>query len=107
MDGSTREVINFVGVQTDSCPHCDSAWLDAGELKTLHKLESDLLGAGLETSDHRGVITCPRCAIAMRTRYFSDTRRVVVDHCTRCDGIWLDTSEMQSILSEACHRRNV
>lgn len=92
----------------DSCPYCDSAWLDAGELKTLHKLESDLLGAGvsLETTDPRGAINCPRCAVPMRTRFFSDTRRVIVDHCAQCDGIWLDTSEMRSILAEAFQRRN-
>lgn len=107
IDGSVLEVVDFVGVQMDSCPYCDSAWLDAGELKALHKLESDLLGgAGLETADTRGSIQCPRCVVPMRTRFFSDTRRVVVDHCAQCNGIWLDTSEMRAILSEAYQRRN-
>ncbi|NDD29467.1 MAG: hypothetical protein EB084_14495 [Proteobacteria bacterium] len=105
-DGCALDNVTFMSVEMDTCAYCDSAWLDAGELRALHHLATDLVdGLGLETHDPRGTIKCPSCAVMMQTRYFSDARRVVIDRCPQCAGIWLDSGELKIILNEAFQRR--
>lgn len=83
----------------DACSLCDGVWLDQGELAKIHGLRVDLL-PGDRQSDPRGAAECPDCHAAMETRWFSRGRRVLVDRCPSCGGIWLDSEELRSILQE-------
>ena len=104
-DGSTLEPTEFLGITMDSCPYCDGTWLDAGELSRIHGLESDLHEEGLEADDPRGPISCLRCGVQMTTRWFSSERKILIDRCLMCGGIWLDAEEMKRILEESYRRQ--
>ena len=43
-------------------------------------------------------MNCPVCKNAMITLELAE---VEIDHCTECEGIWLDTGELRLLLGEA------
>ena len=44
---------------------------------------------------------CPKCgSIVMMRHYFSDQRKVEVDECPGCGGVWLDGGELSLIRKE-------
>ena len=50
----------------------------------------------------RGPIDCPRCHVGMSVVGF-DTykgRRIEVDACPQCNGIWLDSGELRKVLGD-------
>ncbi|MBI3924505.1 MAG: zf-TFIIB domain-containing protein [Armatimonadetes bacterium] len=100
-DNTALVPTRFLGIIIDSCPHCDGTYLDAGELAHIHGLAKDLAdGPGHEHTDPRGHIPCPKCDTEMMTRWFSESRRILIDRCLACGGIWLDTEELKQILRE-------
>lgn len=100
-EGTPLIATPFLGITIDSCPNCDGTFLDAGELARIHGLAEDVAaGESLEAQDPQGAIECPKCASGMETRWFSESRRVMIDRCRTCSGIWLDTAELKRILTE-------
>lgn len=83
----------------DACSLCDGVWLDRGELARIHGLSVDLL-SGEAHADPQGAAECPDCKTPMETRWFSRGRKVLLDVCPSCGGIWLDSEELRSILQE-------
>ena len=55
-----------------------------------HLRESEGGGAG-------ATLQCPRCNGRLHQETFED---VTIDRCDTCHGIWLDTGELEHILSE-------
>ena len=84
-------------VDVDVCPTCNGVWLDASELGELIGTWRDLpraQNAGPEK------LPCPRGCGSMNSCWYSELRRVTVDRCPICDGIWLDNQEIDAILGE-------
>ncbi|MEW6280075.1 MAG: zf-TFIIB domain-containing protein [Candidatus Eremiobacterota bacterium] len=100
-DNTPLTPTRFMNLIMDACPQCDGTWLDKGELASILGTPSDLQPAsGLQQDDPRGAADCPGCGARMIARWFSSDRRVLVDRCPACWGIWLDQSELQTIMRE-------
>ena len=84
---------------------CGGLWFDNFELKQVdepheHDGES-LLDIPRDPDvrvDYAAKRTCPRCRdVIMMKHFFSIQRKVEVDECAQCGGIWLDTGELAAI----------
>jgi uncharacterized protein len=104
-------VLSFPGtdVEIDRCPGCQGIWLDQGELELLQRQ----LGSRGTDRDHnyhdraceilsevervgREAVRCPRC----EGKLWHLTRKgLVVEMCSRCEGMWFDAGELTVILS--------
>ena len=96
-------------VTVDACSDgCGGIWFDNFELKKLdepHETEGHSLsnipkkeGLIVDTSKKRH---CPKCeGIIMMRHFFSAQRRVEVDECPNCAGVWLDAGELSLIREE-------
>jgi Zn-finger nucleic acid-binding protein len=55
----------------------------------------------LKTPQISGVMNCPKCLTMKMMRHFSSVKRkVTMDECPNCAGIWLDAAELHSIRDE-------
>lgn len=94
------------GVTVDACDGgCGGLWFDNFELKKFDEpLESEgesLLhiqrnpGVQVNPEERR---PCPKCAdITLRRHFFSVKRKVELDECGMCGGVWLDAGELAGI----------
>lgn len=83
------------GVQIDCCSGCKGIWLDSGELAQIAKTDNDLPQEDFTPSPTQ--YPCPHCGVKLATRQYSHQEPMMVDLCTRCNGIYLDNGEMQKI----------
>jgi len=84
---------------------CGGIWFDATELDrvdartatTLHTIWQAPVGKVNLT----GPRICPRCPEqGLDRKWFSDLRKVEIDQCPACGGIWLDAGEFSRIYEE-------
>jgi Zn-finger nucleic acid-binding protein len=101
---SVLDRATFQGLEVDLCPSCGGLWLDRGEIaraaklpeKELARLRALLTGASGPPpvpTDHKA--PCPACDGSLSEVMLG---RVHVDHCTRCQGIFLDRGELQEAI---------
>jgi Zn-finger nucleic acid-binding protein len=81
---------------------CGGIWFDANELDrvslraagSLHRVWQ--YPQRVTKSDEPR--NCPRCpAQRLERKWFSETKRVEIDQCPKCAGIWLDDGEFTSL----------
>lgn len=82
------------------CPYCDGSFLEKGELATLRRTPSDLAEDEVVVVRDEPPAKCPQCGVAMEIRRFTREHATVVDECLTCEGIWLDSAELKTILSD-------
>lgn len=92
-----EEVISKVTV--DTCPSCQGTFLDSMELASILGISKDLAMERL-TLDDIPQLRCPDCQARMASHWFSMARRVMVDACPACRGVWLDGGELRALLKE-------
>jgi Zn-finger nucleic acid-binding protein len=95
------------GMTVDICyGGCGGIWFDPSELErvdargaaTLHTIWQAPPGKPAKLTESR---LCPRCANqALERRWFSDLKRVEIDQCPKCGGVWLDAGEFTRIREE-------
>ena len=94
------------GMTLDVCyGGCGGIWFDATELERVNARAATTLHtiwqvptAEVQLSEPR---VCPRCPEQLLERkWFSDSRKVEIDQCPRCGGIWLDAGEFTRIYDE-------
>ena len=89
-------------VEIDSCPQCESIWMDEGELEILMEGAEaavsflDSFAAPGKASD--GQKKCPICLTKMSKFVFEGTGGVHLDACPKKHGIWCDRGELKEIL---------
>jgi Zn-finger nucleic acid-binding protein len=94
------------GMTLDVCyGSCGGIWFDAGELErvsaraaaTLHTIwQAPLIKVSV--AEPR---SCPRCPEQILERkWFSDLKKVEIDQCPKCGGVWLDAGEFTRIYKE-------
>lgn len=82
------------GVAVDACPKCSGAFFDADELgratgdKELKQYLASVHGAASSP------MVCPACGGLMD---LDKVDGVEIDHCTDCQGVWLDAGEMDRL----------
>jgi Zn-finger nucleic acid-binding protein len=97
-------------ITVDACEGgCGGIWFDNFELKrvdepgeiegeALLNIEFDL---GI-TVDYQRRRSCPKCeGVVLMRHFFNATRRVEVDTCPKCGGVWLDAGELAQIRKES------
>lgn len=107
-DGQFLETEVFCGVEIDSCSFCDGTWLDKGELGTIVGFNQDLL-SGEEVKPEDLVdripgekLLCPKCPRSeLVPIYYSGEKKIILDQCPTCNGLWLDTNELKFVIRTA------
>jgi Zn-finger nucleic acid-binding protein len=99
-------VLELAEVEVDYCTDCGGIWLDAGELELLlgHSQQTKQLLDSFKTdstcTEKRR--KCPICLKKMQKVVVGpSTPPVLIDKCTRGDGLWFDHGELQNILDKA------
>lgn len=98
--------LELAGVEIDHCTDCGGIWLDAGELELLldnPQQAQQLLDSfkiNLESTERRR--KCPICDKKMQKIIVGQSMPILlIDKCTRADGLWFDKGELQDILKRA------
>jgi len=110
-DGSELQAVDVGGVELDKCHKCDGLWLDYGELKTIRSMNLDEVEEQLEQKYGNpdvqpakvdAYMRCPRCGDEGRLmrHHVSYMKPVEVDRCQQCQGIWLDDTELDALLTD-------
>ena len=93
------------GIVIDHCPKCRGIWFDEHEMgQVLGFLEHHgsalraLMRGALQEDLNRRPARCPRDGSNLRRVCSPRNRKVVLDTCPRCSGIWLDGGELRELL---------
>ena len=109
--GNAMVTLELADIEIDHCIHCGGIWLDTGELELLldeprkakHLLDSFREAPAASEPPRR----CPICEKKMaKIIVGSSEPPLFIDRCRRTDGIWLDKSELQDVLSRGELDRN-
>jgi len=98
--------LELEGVEIDYCTDCGGIWLDAGELELLLN-EPDKAKRLLDSFeiDSRGtekIRKCPICDKKMQKIVIGSSKpTLLIDKCSRGDGLWFDKGELQDIFDRA------
>ncbi len=93
-------------VEIDHCLDCGGIWLDAGELELLlgqpeyakHLLES----FKVDTNCIEKARKCPICLKKMQKIIVGQSAPLLlIDKCSKGDGLWFDKGELQDIANSA------
>lgn len=90
-------------VEVDYCTDCGGIWLDAGELEILlgDSEQSKNLLASFKTAKKctEKPRKCPICSKKMEKILVGpDSKKELIDKCTKGDGLWFDRGELQDII---------
>jgi Zn-finger nucleic acid-binding protein len=99
-------VLELAEVEVDYCTDCDGIWLDAGELELLFgnsQQTRELLDSfKIDSTCTEKQRKCPICLKKMQKVVVGpSTPPLLIDKCSKDDGLWLDKGELQNILDKA------
>jgi uncharacterized protein len=100
-DGTALKTITIEKVPVDQCPRCGGYWLQRGELELLgehHGAHVEPITVG-DVAILDSLRKCPQDGAQLRQHEFAEHSSVTIDQCPTCQGIWLDKTELTSILS--------
>ena len=89
------------GVVYKKCSKCGGFWFDKGELhqirqeKDWFKIETNVEEA--TSTVIKGSLQCPRCSELLHTIEYAHETGIKIDVCSKCEGLWLDSGEIQAI----------
>lgn len=84
------------------------AWLELlGRADLVDKLAARLPASASSAAPATKMFECPECDGQMERGRFAATSTIVIDACTRRDGLWLDAGELAPAISYAAHRRTI
>jgi Zn-finger nucleic acid-binding protein len=101
-------VVEYHRIELDYCPSCHGVWFDSGELELLLDsagLESPvsmlagLAGSGRASSKEKRR-RCPICLRKMRKTVIGREPEIVLDVCSRGDGLWFDGGELDLLVGQ-------
>ncbi len=116
--GIEMKMLDYEGVEIETCSKCEGEWLDAGELDVIvqswEKTFSDKERAQLDAvnkahfaptftpshpSTDGGNMTCPTCEAHPKLERFNyaGTSNLMLDKCSTCKGIWFDKGELDHV----------
>jgi len=93
--GEDMWIVERRGQKLDTCARCKGLWFDSSELDSVLGSESRVeLMISIKPSVRGERLMCPTCRSYMESK---DVLGIFIDHCTRCNGIWLDQGETEKI----------
>ena len=106
--GNVLTLMTAGGVTVDACERgCGGPWFDQMEIKKFDEPHESDGGKLLEVSRNPDIEvdlsqkrTCPKCGdVVMMQHFFSVKKKVTLDECPQCAGVWLDAGELAEIRS--------
>ena len=102
-------VVEHEQIELDYCPDCAGVWFDAGELELLlETMQLDHASIALdsvltspETESDEKKRKCPICQKKMKKSTVGHDPEVLIDVCSRGDGLWFDAGEVGQLVSQA------
>jgi uncharacterized protein len=99
-------VVEYQKIELDYCGNCQGIWFDAGELElmlgsigigeTKSLLDSLLLSPPAPNNEKKR--KCPICRRTMKKVNIGGTDHVIIDTCSREDGVWFDGGEVDHLV---------
>jgi Zn-finger nucleic acid-binding protein len=94
---------DLTSLEIDSCFYCHGLWFDYNELrrfftapKLFNKFRLPQYNFKVKIKDPPAQRLCPRCENAALTEV--KLGEVVVDECSSCKGVWLDSGEITRLV---------
>ncbi len=99
-------VLELEEVEVDYCAECSGIWLDAGELEILlgdsQETKQLLDSFKIDSSSTEKKRKCPICLKKMQKIVAGPSAPpLLIDKCTKGDGLWFDRGELQNVLDRA------
>jgi uncharacterized protein len=102
---SELQVMTLDGVPVHECRQCRGVWFERGELNQVaDETTPDLAWIDFELWKDQelfnvaeSALRCPADGQGMAAIHYGDTG-VVVDHCVKCGGVWLDAGEFENLI---------
>ena len=83
------------------CNNCGGFWFDKGELKQIKKekdwFKIDTVVENATSKITKGKLKCPHCRETLHTIEYSHETGIKINVCSKCEGLWLDSGELQAI----------
>jgi Zn-finger nucleic acid-binding protein len=103
--GLELQLMTLVDVPVHECTQCHGVWFERGELEqTADQTAPDLAWMDFEMWKDQelfnvaeSALACPADGQGMAAIHYGDTG-VVVDHCVKCGGVWLDAGEFENLI---------
>lgn len=109
-DGAKLAPVMIGAIEIDKCHQCDGLWFDPGELERIQKMdrtdfedqiEQQYGNPTVEPGETDGYMRCPRCDEGRLNEVtYTFVKRVKIDRCDTCFGVWIDDDELDAILGE-------
>ena len=108
-------VVEHEHVELDYCPDCEGVWFDAGELELLLEtmqlqqsiLSIDSILTSQEAKSSEKKRKCPICNRKMKKSTVGHDPEVLIDVCSRGDGLWFDAGEVGQIITQVPSTQDV
>ena len=105
-------VVEHEQIELDHCVNCLGVWFDAGELDLLLEtmqlegsflsLDSVLTSPEAKSSEKKR--KCPICGKKMKKATVGHEPEVLIDACTRGDGLWFDKGEVGQLITQLANK---
>ena len=97
------DLIKYEGVPIYNCGSCGGHWVTAARLEAIVRRREIVMPDAVkrkmveiaDASDSAQKLYCFTCGTEMRKEQFKHWPEIRIDHCPRCDGIWLDRGELE------------
>jgi Zn-finger nucleic acid-binding protein len=98
--------LELADIEIDFCTDCSGIWLDCGELEMLlgepEKAKQLLDSFKIDSESTESPRKCPICDKKMQKIIVSPSEpTLIIDKCSRGDGLWFDKGELQDIVNRA------
>lgn len=98
--------LELAEVEVDYCTDCGGIWLDAGELELLlgnsGQTEQLINSFKIDSKCTEKPRKCPICLKKMQKIIVgSSAPTLLIDKCSKGDGLWFDKGELQDIFNRA------
>jgi Zn-finger nucleic acid-binding protein len=108
-------VVEYSNIELDYCLNCHGVWFDSDELELLLKCMNldtpDLLLSQILASDEAETKEkkkrCPICRRKMKKTTIGEHPEIMIDVCTRQDGMWFDGGEVAELVKELAKNKPV
>lgn len=92
-------------IEVDTCSTCGGIWFDHRELSKIDKIAEPTffeIRKIPKTKEQMKILHCPSCndSIELHKAEHPRDKKVIIDYCPNCKGIWLDKGELEAIQKE-------
>ena len=99
-----KQNISASTIGVDECKECRGIWFDKGELEKVHDIidVTFIEIRKIPSKEEQYLpLTCPKCTnIVMEKVQNTRDKKVIMDVCPNCKGVWLDGGELKAIQEE-------